>query len=115
MIRPASYDFVASRNADFRAQLAIRSSGVPQNLTGWSFAMKLADAPGGTIRAVATITADVNAGTLDIYIAKETLTAMPNNGLFQQLYQYDLIATESGGDDKVFLRGRFVLSEGITR
>ena len=123
---PASVDLNAWRNADWTELFEFADGPIPLNLTGWSFALQVRAQPGQVGAALVSLTmgagltsagADLLAGVLNLRVlaaTMEALAASPEPGAPLVLH-YDLKATTPAAVVSLFLEGRLMLWNGVTR
>ena len=131
MMIPAEADIRVARNGVYRDLLYFRQSGQTFDITGWAARMQVRRYPGeaGTplIDRGTSVTSsngshiaitDAAGGILEIFIAKADIAALPEAATPpqpQSIFAYDVVLTEPGGDENVYLKGALVVDEGVTK
>jgi hypothetical protein len=112
MIYPATYDIVVLQNSTFRLQLTVtQSGGTPVNLSGYTIDSDICGAINGEQVAtfIPTIT-DAASGVVELLLPPAT-----TSGIEPGRYNYDVSATESGGDRYYWLKGGVTVERTCSR
>lgn len=115
MIYPATYDIVLLQNSTFKLQLVASSSGVPINISGYTFNADICyccenSAGSGIITSFAPSIISAPSGIVDL-----TLSPVQTADFTPGQYSYDVSATSPGGDRYYWLKGSITVSGTCSR
>jgi len=112
MYYPATYNIVVLQNSTYRMQItATQSGGTPINLSGYTIDSDICGAIDGQIVA-SFVPAITNAAS---GVFQLTLPPTVSSGLEVGLYNYDVSATQAGGDRYYWLKGTCTVSGTCSR
>jgi hypothetical protein len=126
----ARVDFCASRNGTFSQLIRLRVDGELLDLTDFTAAMDLRDAPGDDTAhlslsmtatangsGIAFVDDDPTSGELLITITNADILELPeaDDTSEARAFAYDLVLTNEAGDPNPYLEGVFSIQPGVTQ
>ncbi len=111
MIYPASYDIVLLQNSSFKMRLTAASSGVPINISGYTFDADICYADRHEIITSFSPTIVSSAsGIFDLELSPSQTADFTEGS-----YRYDVNATSPGGERYYWLKGQITVSGTCSR
>lgn len=116
-------------NQDYRVQFIVQDQdGTKYGFSGWSAAMQIRESLGDTgVPPVSITSASATAngsiitfdtsedGLCEVYIAEDDLDNLTiPSGSTQKQYVYDIVFTDTAGDQAPLVGGNFTIIEGVT-
>jgi hypothetical protein len=104
-------DLAAARRTGWTRRITITDDGTPRNLTGWTAAAQMRDAPDDTLAAdiVCTIVAPATGGVIDLSLTDTVTRDLPAGA-----YSWDLFLRPPGGMPSRLLAGTFSIVASTT-
>ncbi len=116
----------AQRNEDYGVEtwkLKDKQSGDALDITGWTFELHIATAPGAIPSLIVNSTANANGsyvavseganGCFDIFIEAADIAALPGRDIDICNLAYNLLMTDTLGNQHAYVVGPFIVSPGV--
>lgn len=127
MIEAIRQDFTLVRREDLRVTFTFRTEGRLVDITGWEFAMAVAEAPGGTALVEVGMAANANGsrfeiidaegGVVELLVTKDDNADLPttSGATATHSFAYDVMVTGGADDDtNRYFFGNYVVEPGVT-
>ena len=128
MIIPATIDITAYRNSVLQADITLKDNGSVIDFTGFSALMQIRTTPGAPSSLLSLATSgstpagsvlsfpNITSGVVRVFIQNADFADFPDNPAWSPAqYAYDLLMIAPSTYPDVYLYGKFLLNEGVTR